>query len=59
MMKVLSDDLGYANTILLVLEGSTPRFHDGLYAMIRQMTSIYLWRIVVGLHDDWSKVMFI
>ena len=41
MMDVLDNKLGYANTILLVLEGSVPRFSNSLYAMLRQMTSIF------------------
>ena len=41
MMNVLDNKLGYANTILLVLEGSVPRFSNSLYAMLRQMTSIF------------------
>ena len=40
-MEVLDNKLGYANTILLVLEGSVPRFSNSLYAMLRQMTSIF------------------
>ena len=40
-MNVLDNKLGYANTILLVLEGSVPRFSNSLYAMLRQMTSIF------------------
>mgnify|MGYP006903698521 FL=1 len=41
MINVLDNKLGYANTILLVLEGSVPRFSNSLYAMLRQMTSIF------------------
>ena len=41
MINVLDNKLGYANTILLVLEGSVPRFSNFLYAMFRQMTSIF------------------
>ena len=41
MMEVLDNKLGYANTILLVLEGSVPRFSNSLYAMLRQRTSIF------------------
>ena len=40
-MNVLDNKLGYANTILLVLEGTVPRFSNSLYAMLRQMTSIF------------------
>ena len=40
-MEVLDNRLGYANTILLVLEGNVPRFSNSLYAMLRQMTSIF------------------
>ena len=40
-MNVLDNKLGYTNTILLVLEGSVPRFSNSLYAMLRQMTSIF------------------
>jgi len=57
MMEVLNNDLGYTNTILLVLEGSTPRFHDGLYAMIRQMTSIFgesWWDFMMIGVSKWS-----
>jgi len=41
MINMLDNKLGYANTILLVLEGSVPRFSNSLYAMLRQMTSIF------------------
>merc|ERR550534_1395455 len=41
MMDVLSNELGYTNTILLVIEGSKPRFDNSLYAMLRQMSSIF------------------
>ena len=41
MMDVLDNTLGYTNVILLVIEGSTPRFDDPLRAMLRQMTSIF------------------
>ena len=41
MMDVLSNELGYTNTILLVMEGTTPRFDNSLYAMLRQMSSIF------------------
>ena len=41
MMDVLDNTLGYTNIILLVIEGSTPRFDDPLRAMLRQMTSIF------------------
>ena len=40
-MRVLNFELTYTNTILLTLDGGTPRFSSGLYAMIRQMTSIF------------------
>ena len=41
MMNILDDKLGYANTILLVLEGSTPRFSSGLEDMLKLMSSIF------------------
>merc|ERR1719342_1199286 len=41
MMNVLDHELGYAQTILLCLEGTTPRFSEPLYAMLRQMSSIF------------------
>ena len=41
MMDILDNKLGYANTILLVLEGSTPRFSSGLEDMLKQMSSIF------------------
>ena len=40
-MNVLNHQLGYAQTILLVIEGSQPRFSEALYAMLRQMSSIF------------------
>ena len=40
-MDVLDHELGYTQSIMLVLEGSTPRFSEPLYAMLRQMTSIF------------------
>ena len=41
MMNVLNHELGYAQTILLVIEGTQPRFSEPLYAMLRQMSSIF------------------
>ena len=38
MMDILDNKLGYANIILLVLEGSTPRFSSGLEDMLKQMS---------------------
>ena len=41
MMDILDNKLGYAHTIVLVLEGSTPRFSSGLEDMLKQMSSIF------------------
>ena len=41
MMEILDNELGSANVIVLVLDGSTPRFSSGLYDMMRQMSSIF------------------
>jgi len=41
MMEVLDEELEFANAILLVLEGSTPRFSSGLEYMLKQMSSIF------------------
>ena len=41
MMDILDNKLGYAHIILLVLEGSTPRFSSGLEDMLKQMSSIF------------------
>ena len=41
MMDVLDNTLGSANSIVLALEGSMPRFSSGLYDMMRQMSSIF------------------
>ena len=40
-MKVLDDELGYANIIVLALDGATPRFTSGLQNMLRQMSAIF------------------
>ena len=40
-MDVLDNQLGYTNIIVLVLEGGEPRFGEPLYAMLRQMSSIF------------------
>ena len=34
-MDILDNKLGHANVIVLVLEGTTPRFSSGLYDMLR------------------------
>ena len=41
MMEILDDELGHAQVILLILEGSTPRFSSGLEDMLKQMSSIF------------------
>ena len=41
MMEVLHDDLGYTNVILLLMDGAMPRFRNGLYDMLVQMTAIF------------------
>jgi len=41
MMEVLDNDLGYSNVIVLAIDGNTPRFRDGLYDMLKQMSSIF------------------
>ena len=40
-MDILDNKLGYANSIVLVLEGTTPRFSSGLEDMLKQMSSIF------------------
>ena len=63
MMDVLDNKLGYANSILLVLEGSVPRFSNSLYAMLRQMTSIFgetWWDfMMVGVRLEIKKDQFL
>ena len=57
MMDVLKNELGYTNIITLVLEGSTPRFGEALYNMLRQMTSIFgneWWDFMVVGVSKWS-----
>ena len=57
MMDVLKNELGYTNLITLVLEGSTPRFGEALYNMLRQMTSIFgndWWDFMVVGVSKWS-----
>ena len=51
MMEVLDDDLGYSNVIVLAIDGNTPRFRDGLYDMLKQMSSIF--------GETWWKFMMI
>ena len=62
MMNVLDNKLGYANTILLVLEGTVPRFSNSLYAMLRQMTSIFgetWWDfMMVGVRYSFSECQY-
>jgi len=41
MMNILDSELGSANTILLAIDGSTPRFSSGLQDMLTQMSSIF------------------
>ena len=41
MMEILDNELGSANTIVLAIDGATPRFTSGLYDMLRQMSSIF------------------
>ena len=57
MMDVLKNELGYTNLITLVIEGSTPRFGEPLYNMLRQMTSIFgneWWDFMVVGVSKWS-----
>ena len=54
---MLKNDLGYTNIITLVIEGSTPRFGEPLYNMLRQMTSIFgneWWDFMVVGVSKWS-----
>ena len=54
---MLKNELGYTNLITLVLEGSTPRFGEALYNMLRQMTSIFgndWWDFMVVGVSKWS-----
>ena len=41
MTDVLNNQLGYTNTIMLVLEANTPRFTSGLEDMLKEMTAIF------------------
>ena len=41
MMDILDSELGSANTIVLAIDGSTPRFTSGLQDMLTQMSSIF------------------
>ena len=41
MREILDNELESANVIVLVIEGSIPRFSTGLYDMLKQMSSIY------------------
>ena len=41
MIEVLEDELGDANIIVLAMDGNLPRFDAALYAMLRQMSSIF------------------
>ena len=57
MMDVLNNELQYTNIIALVIEGSTPRFGEPLYNMLRQMTSIFgdkWWDFMVVAVSKWS-----
>ena len=57
MMDVLKNNLEYTNIITLVIEGSTPRFGEALYNMLRQMTSIFgndWWDFMVIGVSKWS-----
>jgi len=50
MMDVLSNKLNSANSIVLAIDGATPRFSSELQDMLRQMSSIFghdFWRFVV------------
>ena len=40
MIEVLNGELEYANTIVLAIDGSTPRFSSGLFNMIRYAANI-------------------
>ena len=35
MMEILDNELGFTNTIVLLIDGNTPRFSSGLYDMLR------------------------
>ena len=57
MMDVLDNELGYTNIIVLVLEGGEPRFGEPLYAMLRQMSSIFgasWWDFMIVGVSKWS-----
>ena len=57
MMDVLNNDLGYTHSIMLVVQGSTPRFSSGLQAMIKQMTAIFgasWWDFLIIGVSKWS-----
>ena len=37
MMEILDNELGFTNTIVLLIDGNTPRFSSGLYDMLRSV----------------------
>ena len=56
-MDVLDNQLGYTNIIVLVLEGGEARFGEPLYAMLRQMSSIFgasWWDFMIVGVSKWS-----
>ena len=40
-MNILDNELGYANVIVLAIDGTTARFTSGLQDMLRQMSAIF------------------
>jgi len=57
MMKILNYELEYANTILLAMDGETPRFSSGLYDMLRQLSAIFgsnWWEYMMIGVTKWS-----
>ena len=50
MMDILNNELGSANSIVLAIDGATPRFGTGVQDMLRQMSSIFglnFWNFIV------------
>ena len=61
MIEVLEDELGDANIIVLAMDGNLPRFDAALYAMLRQMSSIFgeTWYVnVIDFHTIFLLYIF-
>ena len=57
MTEVLNTNLGYTNSIMLVVDGSTKRFSSGLQGIIKEMTAIFgssWWDFLIIGVSNWS-----